>query len=135
MPTTVLLSIKPAFADAIFNKTKTFEFRRTLFASPDVKKVLVYASSPIQRVIGEFTIAEILSMTPDALWGATRHGAGISEHYFRQYFNGKRVAYAIGVGRIRKFASPRGLAEHYGVRSAPQSFCYVEASRAYARAG
>ncbi len=126
MPTSVLLSVKPFFADSIFSGAKTFEFRRALFASPHVNRVVVYASTPVRRVIGEFRIADILSMAPDALWDVTRHGAGISHEYFHQYFEGKAVAHAIGVENARRFSRPRRLDHHYGLRTAPQSFCYLD---------
>ena len=50
----VLLSIKPEFADKIFNGTKKYEYRRSIFKKKEVKTVVVYASSPIQKIIGEF---------------------------------------------------------------------------------
>ncbi len=57
----VLLSIKPKYAELIFDGSKKFEFRRTIFKNIQVKTVVVYASSPVQRVIGEFQIEEILN--------------------------------------------------------------------------
>ena len=64
----VLLSIKPEYAFKIFDGTKRFEFRKVIFKNPDVKTVVVYASSPVQQVIGEFEIENIFSYEPDALW-------------------------------------------------------------------
>lgn len=60
----VLLSIKPEFAFKIFEGKKKFEFRKVIFKNPNVKTVVVYASSPVQRVIGEFEIDDILSSDP-----------------------------------------------------------------------
>jgi predicted transcriptional regulator len=37
----VLLSIKPEFADKIFEGTKLFEFRRSIFKNEKIKKVVV----------------------------------------------------------------------------------------------
>lgn len=48
----VLMSIKPEFADKIFDGSKRYEFRRMIFKQPAVKKVVVYASAPVQMVIG-----------------------------------------------------------------------------------
>jgi predicted transcriptional regulator len=126
VPTSVLLSLKPQFAHAIFAGTKTFEFRRALFRRPDVTRVVVYASSPVQRVIGVFEIEDILSMAPRDLWRATSHGAGITRDYFDRYFDGRELAYAIKVRTTRRFARPRRLDRHYGVLTPPQSFCYLE---------
>ena len=55
----VILSIKPEFANKIFNGTKKFEFRRTLFKNKEIKMIIVYASAPISKVIGEFEIDRI----------------------------------------------------------------------------
>lgn len=67
----VLLSIKPEFASKIFNGTKKYEFRKSIFKR-DVDKVVVYASSPVQRVIGEFTIADIICNDIESLWQLTK---------------------------------------------------------------
>lgn len=67
----VLLSIKPEFADKIFEGTKRFEFRRAIFKNTNVKKVVVYASSPVQKVIGEFEIDFIFKNRLEELWSET----------------------------------------------------------------
>ena len=57
----VLLSIKPEFVEKIFAGTKKYEFRKSLFKKSGVKYVVIYASAPIKRVVGEFEIDDILS--------------------------------------------------------------------------
>ena len=52
----VMISIKPEFADKIFTGIKKYEFRKVLFKNNDIDTVIVYASSPVQKVIGEFKI-------------------------------------------------------------------------------
>ena len=56
----IILSIKPEFAAKIFEGTKKYEFRRAIFKNKNVKKVVVYASSPVQKIIGEFEIEDII---------------------------------------------------------------------------
>lgn len=51
-----LLSIKPEFANKIFDGTKKFEFRKSIFKNKDVTTVVVYVSSTIEKIIGEFEI-------------------------------------------------------------------------------
>ena len=67
----VLLSIKPEYVQQIFAGTKRFEYRRMIFKEKEVKTVVVYASSPVRKVVGEFTIGMIISKTPESLWLAT----------------------------------------------------------------
>jgi predicted transcriptional regulator len=126
MPSSVLLSVKPEFANAILDGVKRFEFRRVLFSTRKVSRIVLYASSPVQRVIGDFQVSDILSLPPDDLWQITWSGAGISQEYFESYFRGKNLAHAIGVHNARRFARPRRLASHYGIRLPPQSFCYLD---------
>ncbi|MDY0324810.1 MAG: hypothetical protein RBQ87_01385 [Candidatus Cloacimonadaceae bacterium] len=120
----VLLSIKPEFAERIFDGSKRYEFRRAIFKNPDIKIVVVYASSPVQLVIGEFEIETILSDAPENLWEKTQEFSGISEEFFFNYFSERTVGFAIKVKKARRYQRPRCLRKSYNV-SPPQSFCYV----------
>lgn len=123
-----LLSIKPEFADKIFAGTKQYEFRRAVFKREDLDGVLVYASYPVQRVIGEFKIETIIADDPESVWRQTQQFAGISRSYFMSYFDGRDRAYAIKVVSPRLFDRKRKLS-YYHVATAPQSFVYVGKSR------
>ncbi len=95
----VVLSIKPEFANKIFDGTKKYEFRKSIFKNDKIKTVIVYASSPVQQVIGEFEIEKIINHDIDTLWGMTQRHSGISEDYFYQYFADKEIGYAIKIKR------------------------------------
>lgn len=120
----VILSIKPEFANKIFNGTKKFEFRRTLFKNKEVKKIVVYASSPISKVIGEFEINRIFHEELESLWNQTSKHSGITEDYYMQYFNGKENGYAIEVKNPKKYKTELCIKQSYGLNP-PQSFAYV----------
>lgn len=125
MPTRVLLSIKPKFANAILEGTKTFELRRTVFRNPTVRKIVIYASSPVSRVVGEFTIGDVLALKPEKLWEATGDGSGVERTFFDEYFRGCEVGFALKVHRPRRYAQPLVLKEHFGFSRPPQSFRYL----------
>lgn len=120
----VLLSIKPEFAEMIFNGTKMYEFRRTVFKNQNVKTIVVYASSPVQRVIGEFEIDHIVSEPPSDLWEMTKHQAGINKEFFFKYFIDKQIGFAIKVKNARLYKDPKKLKEGYNM-TPPQSFAYI----------
>ena len=120
----VILSIKPEFAEKIFTGTKKFEFRRTLFKNKEVKSVVVYASAPISKVIGEFEIDHILFKNLSSLWEDTREESGISEDYYYKYFNGKDKGYAIRIKKIKRYKKELNIQEEFGLRP-PQSFAYL----------
>src|SRR5947209_8592718 len=102
MPTRVLLSVKPRFAEAILAGKKKFEFRRALFRRQGIRIVILYASSPTRKVVGEFKIEEVLTLQLDALWGATHEGGAIERSYFDQYFRGRTTGHALKVKAVRR---------------------------------
>jgi predicted transcriptional regulator len=120
----VLLSIKPEFAEKIFSGEKKFEFRRAIFKDRSVKKVLVYASSPVQKVIGEFEIDEIVCQDIETLWKTTQPHAGITYDYFITYFEGKKHGFAIKIKNLNKFKNAQCIKKDYQLVP-PQSFVYV----------
>lgn len=121
----VLLSIKPEFAFKIFDGTKKFEFRKTIFKNTEVKQVVVYASSPLRQVIGEFEIEEILQDDLSTLWDLTGEYSGISENFFYEYFENKEQGYAIKIKNVKKYKEPKNLREEFKLFP-PQSFVYIK---------
>ncbi len=120
----VVLSIKPEFAHMIFAGTKQYEFRRTIFKNPLVKKVVVYASSPIQKVIGEFEIDYILNDKVESLWNKTKKQAGISQDYFFDYFFDKEHGYAIKIKNTKLYKKTKCIRQDFNLFP-PQSFLYL----------
>jgi predicted transcriptional regulator len=119
----VVLSIKPEFANKIFDGTKKFEFRKAIFKNDKIKTVIVYASSPVQQVIGEFEIEKIINQDIDSLWELTQDFSGITEDYFYQYFANRADGFAIQIKRTKKYRRPKCLKADYNLVP-PQSFAY-----------
>jgi predicted transcriptional regulator len=117
------LSIKPRYADAIFRGEKRFEFRRAIFRKP-VAVVVVYTSSPVSRVVGEFDIEAIITDTIEGLWKRTKHCAGIDRERFFSYFAGRKIGHAIAIGSVRRYPMSLDLSSNFGLRP-PQSFAYL----------
>jgi len=120
----VLLSIKPEYASRIFDGSKHFEYRRVIFCRQDVKRVVVYASRPVGKVVGEFEVGGVLSGTPLSIWRRTEAHAGISRKEFFRYFSGTAIAHAIRVANHVRYDTPLCLQESFRL-SPPQSFLYL----------
>jgi predicted transcriptional regulator len=121
---TILLSIKPEYAIKIFEGSKKYEFRRTIFKRPDVNRIVVYASSPIQKIIGEFKIDKILNDDVETIWKITEHMAGITKDCYYEYFANRDKAFAIQIGVTKKYNKPKILAD-FNLDFTPQSFVYL----------
>ena len=124
LPTTQEKSLRGEFASKIFNGSKGYEYRRTIFRRNDVGVVAVYASHLIMKVIGEFEIEDILCEGPLVLWQKTADKAGITFEEFLKYFANRKRGYAIKVGKVRTYSPPVTLTELV-VSTAPQSFMYL----------
>ena len=120
----VLLSIKPEFASKIFEGSKKYEYRRTIFKRTEVTTIVVYVSDPIKKVIGEFEIEGIIQEEPQSLWEKTGQQGGISKERFLNYFKNKTKGYAIKVRDARMYDTPVPL-NKLMVVSPPQSFAYL----------
>lgn len=120
----VLLSIKPQFATKIFDGTKKFEFRKRIFKNSNINTVVVYASSPMQKVIGEFTFDEIIEENPEVLWEKTKKHSGITKDFFDAYFMNRDKAFAIKVKDTLVYKTPLDLID-FDLNFAPQSFVYL----------
>lgn len=121
----VLLSIKPEYAEKILQGVKRYEFRKNIFKNRNVRTVVIYATMPVGKVVGEFDFEEVLSDSPSAIWSETREFSGISKSFFNSYFKGRETAHAIKVGVVRRYDIPRALKEFIPSGSAPQSYRYL----------
>lgn len=119
-----IFSIKPVYADKILSGKKKVEYRKSK-CNRDIKKIIIYATTPIKMVVGEVDVSEIISGTPDEIWKLTFEQGGISKSDYEAYFSGKSVAFAYRLTKPAKFRIPRLLKE-YGIDRAPQSFCYLK---------
>lgn len=121
----VSLSIKPEFAEKILAGEKRFEFRRVIPKQP-VERVVIYASSPLCRLVGEFTVRRVVSGPPGELWRRTRSAAGIPRHYFDRYFEGRTQAHAFEIDAVLRYDQPIDPLRFYRGFRPPQSFVYLD---------
>jgi predicted transcriptional regulator len=121
----VILSIKPKYASKILEGKKTYELRKTIFKNTEIKTVLIYASSPISKIIGEFQIEKIVHLELDDLWNVVKQKAEVDKDFFDEYFDSKEKGYAIGIKNVKKYKNNIDISEEYGIK-APQSFAYIK---------
>lgn len=129
----LLLSIRPPYADAIFDGTKHYEFRKVQPKVDPGDLVLVYVTTPRCQVEGVFEVGDVLALAPQMLWRKVREKAGISWQVFVNYFEARDTAYAIEVKRVWSLAAPVPLADLRSESiSPPQGYHYLSADQAMA---
>lgn len=125
---TIVLSIKPKYAELILSGSKTVEFRRA-WAIAKVDMIAIYASSPVQKLIGVVQVSELVREKPTLLWEyCSKYGGGMSKIELSMYFKGKEAGFAIFLKDAKRFSQsidPKKIIKNF---SPPQSFRYITAA-------
>jgi len=121
----ILFSINPEHVENILQGTKKVEYRKIRCRRDDIDTVLIYSTSPVQRVVAQAKLMGIIEDNPDSVWKKTKTVSGITHEFFEKYFAHRDIAVAYKLGPIERFAIPKKLRE-FGIGAAPQSFVYVD---------
>ena len=120
----VLMSIKTIHAEKILASIKRYKFRK-IRCKKRVDVVVIYATAPIMKVLGEVEVKEIIEDTSRTVWEKTKTAAGIDLSFFNRYFEGRETVVAYALGDVTVFSKPKKLSD-YNLKVAPQSYAYVE---------
>ncbi|MDM1043948.1 ASCH domain-containing protein [Myroides sp. 1354] len=121
----ILLSIKPEFVEQIFKGKKKFEYRKSIFANHEVSSVVIYSTMPVGRIVGEFSISQVLMDTPEQIWRDTKQKSGITKTFYDLYFENRNKAYALEIGELTEYKTPINPYELIDGFVPPQSFRYL----------
>lgn len=122
----VLMSIYPKHIEEIFKGMKKFEFRRKIFKNKNVDTVIIYATVPIKKIVGEFKIKNIIYDTPENLWKLHHKNDEESYKDFLNYLKNLEKAYAIEITNIIKYSTPLEINDLLpNLKKMPQSFMYI----------
>jgi predicted transcriptional regulator len=106
---------------------KRVEFRKVLFKRT-VSHVIVYATSPVMKVIGAFEVSQVEAAPPAELWRKYRQVGGIERDEFFAYFSGRTSGIALHVGVVLPLKNPLRLDQLAPDLVPPQSFVYLKSS-------
>jgi predicted transcriptional regulator len=129
----ILMSIRPQYADKIFDGTKTVELRRIkprLLQEGDL--IFVYVSSPVKSLVGAFSVALVMEKSLLALWRNVKDYAGVSHNDFLSYFQGLETGVAIFIKDVWLLPKPIHLADikkEVNGFYPPQNFRYTSIQR------
>lgn len=108
---TALLSVRPRFANALLDGTKTVEIRRRRAHIAPGSLCLLYASSPVCALVGAMRVCRTETDTPDALWCRWGEETGLDRDEYDDYLAGASLPCAIVVDAVERFATPVALTE------------------------
>lgn len=124
----LLLSLKPCYADSIFEGLKKVELRRRIVSHIKDRDVFVYVSSPVMELRGGFRAGDFWHGTPEEIWTKVSELAHVNKQDFDTYFEGRTVAYAFEVTNVWESPKPvnlNTLRRKFPNFAVPQSWRYV----------
>ena len=124
----ILLSVKPPFADLIFNGLKEAELRRRFIQNAKDRDVFIYVTSPVRALRGGFRVGHVWRGTPADIWNEVRHIAQIKKREFDEYYGDCSVAYALRITDVweyNKLVNFQTLKQRISKFVVPQSWRYV----------
>lgn len=127
------MAIHERYADAIMEGVKRVEFRKRALAD-DIETVWVYATAPVSKVIGHFSVEEIVQGTPQDIWDQFGAVGVIEQDAFFDYYGARETAVAIVVRSAERLTTPVALHEMDPKPAVPQSFAYLSVASSPAQA-
>lgn len=124
----LLLSLKPCYAELVFEGLKTAELRRRIALDMENRDVFIYVSSPAMELRGGFRVGQVWRDTPDKVWDIVSELARVEKQDFDTYFAGKTVACAFEIREVWEYENPVSLnmlREQFPNFVVPQSWRYV----------
>jgi predicted transcriptional regulator len=126
---TLLLSLRPEFAELVFTGVKKVELRRVRPRVEANEWILVYVSTPVKALVGAIQVERVIECTPSSLWKEVREDAGISRRQFNEYYVGAPKAYGIVLSAVKRLPEPVTLSRLRKVWPdfhPPQCYRYLE---------
>ena len=124
----LLLSLKPCYADLIFEGLKKAELRRRIASYIEGRDVFIYVSSPVKQLRGGFRVGHVWQGSPEEVWNEVSELAGVDKRGFDAYYEGREIAYALQITDVWEYENPTDLnrlRKRFPNFVAPQSWRYV----------
>ena len=124
----LLLSLKPDYADLVFEGLKKAELRRRFILHMKNREVFIYVSSPIMKLRGGFRIGQVWTGSPEEVWSIVSNLAKVTRRDFDAYFEGQAIAYALEITEVWEYQHPRSihtLRNRFSNFVVPQSWRHV----------
>ena len=129
MKARLLLSMKPRYAELVFNGAKTAELRKRISPYMKNRDVFIYVTSPVRQLRGGFRVEHVWSGSPEEVWVLVSDKAGINKQDFDAYYEGRTTAYALKIADVWEYDQPfalNTLRERLEYFVVPRSWRYIK---------
>ena len=120
----ILISIKPAYAEAILSGRKSVEFRKASFPKR-VGTMVLYATSPVKKIVGVANVGAVVVLGPEGAWRRYHERGAIERRAFNAYYDGSKKAVCLEIGKTHRLEPPVDPYKTIKGFRAPLSFRYL----------
>lgn len=123
----IIITLPGVLINRIINGAKKFEVRKTFpqYYIKGVNRVFV-VQKKTTNVIISFTVEYYKAyLDPKFAWERHGHELGIPIEWLLDYAKKGCVLYLWHIDDVQVFEKPLQLEENFGIKRAPQSYCYV----------
>ena len=125
----LLFSLKPCYADLVFEGLKKAELRRRIASYMENRDVFIYVSSPVRQLRGGFRVGHVWRGAPEEVWNKVSELAGVTKQDFDNYYAGRNIVCALEITDVWEFENPTGLnrlRDQFPNFVVPQSWRFVK---------
>ena len=125
----LLLSLKPCYADLIFQGLKKAELRRRIASCIEGRDVFIYVSRPVMQLRGGFRVGHVWQGSPNKVWSKVSEFVGVNKRDFDAYYAGRKIAYALQITDVWEYENPANLSKlrnQFPNFVVPQSWRFVK---------
>ncbi|WP_031489116.1 F0F1 ATP synthase subunit alpha [Ureaplasma canigenitalium] len=122
---TIMISLSKNEAIELFENKKTTLFYKVI-PSEEVERVVVYVTSPIKKVLGEFDLEEKLHTSLSKGWSTYKTtSVKTSKKDYESYFEGSKKAGVLLAKKVFQYNNPKDLSD-YDMKKGPSGFTYLK---------
>jgi predicted transcriptional regulator len=128
----ILISLKPKYADHVFEGTKTVELRRRRLKVRPGTRIWIYATAPTAAIRGYASLVRVEAGSPLQIWKSLGNQTGLSKIEFEAYFKSCRTAYGLLLVDVMEMENALTLDQIRDVVTdfhPPQFYCYLNGNR------
>ena len=115
---TLMMSLRPEFAELILQGRKTVELRRKFSKKYEGATIVFYITNPVKQFMFTAKITQVDHDQKKRIWNTYQQECGISLATFDQYFSGTDHGYAIHLSNIKPI--PNQLVLEHAKNACPQ---------------
>lgn len=107
--TLAMIALHPQYWEMYKDGSKVWELRKVNHSPRRVDGLVIYATAPVSRMVGEVDLISLNTGYLDQMWTLVKRGCGITREQYDQYYQDQEIAIAYRLGNVYEYTTPLEL--------------------------